>query len=117
MSRWSWVKRYRSASASTDLLLTVMCRMYSVTGSGSGSSSVGSGGDVYFLNFIGDCVHIPKGILNALLLGGIDNDHVAVGVEIGMHRKHGQNLRPITCPCVTVLVVVFHRGFAAFRVR
>ena len=30
-------------TASTDLLLTVMCRMYPVTGSGSGSPSVGSG--------------------------------------------------------------------------
>ena len=36
-------KAVQTASASTDLLLTVMCRMYSVTGSGSGSSSVGSG--------------------------------------------------------------------------
>ena len=49
-------------------------------------------------------------------MGGIDNDHVAVGVEVGMHRKDGQNLRPITRPSVTVLVVVFHRGFAALRV-
>ena len=76
----------------------------------------GVGGDVYFSDFIGDCVHSPKGILDALLLGGIDNDHVAVRVEVGIHRKDCQHLRPITCPCVTALVVVGNGGFAALRV-
>ena len=43
--RYAWYFHYMPVGndASTDLLLTVMCRMYSVTGSGSGSSSVGSG--------------------------------------------------------------------------
>ena len=59
----------------------------------------------------------PKGILDALLLGSVDNDHVAVGVEVGMHRKDCQHLRPITCPCVTALVVVGNGGFAALWVR
>ena len=31
MSFWSWVKLYNSASSSTVLLLTVICRMYSVS--------------------------------------------------------------------------------------
>lgn len=46
----------------------------------------------------------------------IDNDNVAIRVEVGMYCKDGQHLRPVACPCMTVLVVVFHRGFAALRV-
>ena len=66
----------------------------------------GFGSDVYFFDLVGDLVHSPKGVLNALLLGGVDNDHIAIGVQVGMYRKDGQHLRPVACPCVTVLVVV-----------
>ena len=74
------------------------------------------GSGVYFFDLVGDLVHSPKGVLDALHLDGIDNDNVAIRVEVGMHRKHGQNLRPITCPCVTALVVIGNSGFAALRV-
>ena len=77
----------------------------------------GFGSDVYFFDLVGDLVHSPKGVLDALHLGSVDNDHVAVGVEVGMHRKDCQHLRPITCPCVTALVVVGNGGFAALWVR
>ena len=33
-----------------------------------------------------------------------------------MYRKDDQHLRPVACPCVTVLVVVGDGGFAALRV-
>ena len=33
-----------------------------------------------------------------------------------MYRKDSQHLRPVACPCVTVLVVVGDGGFAALRV-
>ena len=65
---------------------------------------------------MGDFVHCPKGVLDALLLGGIDNDNVAIRVEVGMYCKDGQHLRPVACPCMTVLVVVCDGGFAALRV-
>ena len=74
------------------------------------------GSYVHFLDLVGDFVHSPKGVLNMLLLGGIDNDNVAVGVKVGMYRKDSQHLRPVACPCVTVLVVVGDGGFAALRV-
>ena len=74
------------------------------------------GGDIYFLDFVGDVVHRPKGVLDALFLGGIDNDNIAVRIEVGMHREHGQHLRPVACPCVAVLVVVGDGSFAALRV-
>ena len=61
-------------------------------------------------------MHSPKGVLDALHLGGIDNDNVAIRVEVGMYRKDGQHLRPVACPCMTVLVVVGDGGFAALRV-
>ena len=76
----------------------------------------GFGSGVYFFDLVGDLVHSPKGVLNTLLLGGIDNDNVAIGVEVGMYRKDGQHLWPVVCPCVTVLVVVGDGGFAALRV-
>ena len=62
-------------------------------------------------------MHSPKGVLDALHLGGIDNDNVAIRVEVGMYCKDGQHLRPVACPCMTVLVVVGDGGFAALRVR
>ena len=40
----------------------------------------GFGSGVYFFDLVGDLVHRPKGVLNTLLLGGIDNDNIAVGV-------------------------------------
>ena len=40
----------------------------------------GLGSGVYFFDLVGDLVHRPKGVLNTLLLGGIDNDNIAVGV-------------------------------------
>ena len=61
-------------------------------------------------------MHSPKGVLDALHLGGIDNDNVAIRVEVGMYCKDGQHFGPVARPSVTVLVVVFHRGFAALRV-
>ena len=76
----------------------------------------GFGSGVYFFDLVGDLVHSPKGVLNTLLLGGIDNDNVAIGVKVGMYRKDSQHLRPVACPCVTVLVVVGDGGFAALRV-
>ena len=33
-----------------------------------------------------------------------------------MYCKDGQHLRPVACPCMTVLVVVGDGGFAALRV-
>ena len=76
----------------------------------------GFGSGVYFFNLVGDFVHSPKGVLDALHLGGIDNDNVAIRVEVGMYCKDGQHLRPVACPCMTVLVVVGDGGFAALRV-
>ena len=76
----------------------------------------GFGSDVYFFDLVGDLVHSPKGVLDALHLGGIDNDNVAIRVEVGMYCKDGQHLRPVACPCMTVLVVVGDGGFAALRV-
>ncbi len=38
------------------------------------------GSGVYFFDLVGDFVHSPKGVLNTLLLGVIDNDNIAVGV-------------------------------------
>ena len=38
------------------------------------------GSGVYFFDLVGDLVHSPKGVLNTLLLGVIDNDNIAVGV-------------------------------------
>ena len=40
----------------------------------------GFGSYVHFFDLVGDLVHRPKGVLNTLLLGGIDNDNIAVGV-------------------------------------
>ena len=76
----------------------------------------GFGSGVYFFDLVGDLVHSPKGVLDALHLGGIDNDNVAIRVEVGMYCKDGQHLRPVACPCMTVLVVVGDGGFAALRV-
>ena len=76
----------------------------------------GFGSDVYFFDLVGDLVHSSKGVLDALHLGGIDNDNVAIRVEVGMYCKDGQHLRPVACPCMTVLVVVGDGGFAALRV-
>lgn len=41
----------------------------------------------------------------------------SVDKALVMHRKDCQHLRPITCPCVTALVVVGNGGFAALWVR
>ena len=71
----------------------------------------------YFLHLGAYFVHRPKGVLNQLLLAFIYDDHIAVVVQVVLHSKDGQHFGPVTCPSVTVLVVVFHRGFAAFRVR
>ena len=76
----------------------------------------GFGSGVYFFDLVGDLVHSPKGVLDALHLGGIDNDNVAIRVEVGMYCKDGQHLRPVACPCVTVLVVVGDGSFAALWV-
>ena len=74
-----------------------------------------SGG--YFLHLGTYFVHCPKGVLNQLLFAFVYDDHIAVVVQVVLYSKDGQHFGPVARPSVTVLVVVFHRGFAAFRVR
>ena len=62
-------------------------------------------------------MHRPKGILNQPFLALVYDYHIAVVVQVVLHGKDGQHFGPVARPSVTVLVVVIHRGFAAFRVR
>ena len=71
----------------------------------------------YFLHLGAYFVHRPKGVLNQPLLAFVYDDHIAVVVQVVLHGKDGQHFGPVARPSMTVLVVVFHRGFAAFRVR
>ena len=71
----------------------------------------------YFLHLGAYFVHRPKGFLNQLLLAFVYDDHIAVVVQVVLYSKDGQHFGPVTRPSVTVLVVVFHRGFAALRMR
>ena len=61
-------------------------------------------------------MHRPKGVLNQPFLALVYDYHIAVVVQIVLYGKDGQHFGPVTRPSVTVLVVVFHRGFAALRV-
>ena len=74
------------------------------------SGAVAGAAYIYF-------VHRQKGVLNQPLLAFVYNDHIAVVVQVVLHGKDGQHFGPVARPSVTVLVVVIHRGFAAFRVR
>ena len=73
--------------------------------------------DGYFLHLGAYFVHRPKGVLNQPLLAFVNDDHITVVVQVVLYSKDGQHFRPVARPSVTVLVVVFHRGFAALRVR
>ena len=71
----------------------------------------------YFLHLGANFVHLPKGVLNQPLLAFVYDDHIVVVVQVVLHGKDGQHFGPVARPSVTVLVVVFHRGFAALRMR
>ena len=71
----------------------------------------------YFLHLGAYFVHRPKSVLNQPLLAFVNDDHIAVVVQVVLYSKDGQHFGPVARPSVTVLVVVIHRGFAAFRVR
>ena len=71
----------------------------------------------HLLDFTSDFVHRPESILYHLLFSFINYDHIAVVVQVVLHGKDGQHFGPVARPSVTVLVVVFHHSFAAFRVR
>ena len=71
----------------------------------------------YFLHLGAYFVHRPKGVLNQPLLAFVNDDHIAVVVQVVLYSKDGQHFGPVARPSVTVLVVVFHRGFAALRMR
>ena len=60
-------------------------------------------------------MHGPKGILDQQLFAFVDDNHIAVGIQIGVNRKDGQHFGPVACPSVTVLVVIFDGGFTALR--
>ena len=62
-------------------------------------------------------VHCPKSVLNQPFLALVYDDDIAVVVQVVLHGKDGQHFGPVARPSVTVLVVVFHRGFAVLRMR
>ena len=70
----------------------------------------------YFLYLGIYFVHRPKGVLNQPLLAFVNDDHIAVVVQVVLHGKDGQHFGPVACPCVAVLVVVGDGSFAALRV-
>jgi len=74
------------------------------------SGAVAGAAYIYF-------VHRQKGVLNQPLLAFVYNDHIAVVVQVVLHGKDGQHFGPVARPSVTVLVVIFHCGFAALRMR
>ena len=69
----------------------------------------------HLLHLCADFVHRPKGILNQPFLALVYDYHIAVVVQVVLHGKDGQHFGPVARPSVTVLVVVFNRGFAALR--
>ena len=73
--------------------------------------------DGYFLHLGAYFVHRPKGVLNQPLFAFVYDDHITVVVQVVLYSKDGQHFGPVARPSVTVLVVVFHRGFAALRMR